>query len=146
MNIIIGADHGGVALKQHLIGFLEGKGNKVKNMGVDSEDPVDYPDIAAATCREYKKGEYDFGILVCGTGIGASIAANKIQGIRCANLCDNYAARMAKSHNNANFIAFGGRMSYAVPAVDMVSVFMETSFSGGRHQVRVDKIMALNFK
>jgi len=143
MKIIIGSDHGGVKLKGELTQYLEGQGHAVRNMGVDTEESVDYPDIARVSCAEFKKGSYDFGILICGTGIGISMAANKIKGIRCAPLFDLYTARMAKAHNKANFIAFGGRNTYAVPAPEMVRVFMETEFEGGRHDTRVRQLSSL---
>jgi ribose 5-phosphate isomerase B len=113
-------------------------------MGVDTEESVHYPDIALATCTEFLRGDYHFGILICGTGIGVSITANKVSGIRCANLCSTYAARMAKAHNKANFISFGGRMEYAEPVTAMIDSYMGVEFEGGRHQIRVDKINALD--
>ena len=143
MRIIIGSDHGGVARKREIIDCLVGEGHDVENRGVDTEDSVDYPDIARDVCGEYKRGHYDFGILLCGTGIGVSISANKINGIRCALVFDEYTAQMAKAHNNANFIAFGGRTTYAAAVTDMIKSFMNTEFEGGRHQRRVGKIAAL---
>ena len=143
MRIIIGSDHGGVERKREIINFLEREGHSVENRGVDTEDLVDYPDIARDVCGQYKRGGYDFGILLCGTGIGISISANKIGGIRCALLFDEYTARMAKAHNNANFIAFGGRNTYSTGLADMITTFMETKFQGGRHQRRVSKIATL---
>ena len=112
-------------------------------MGVNSDKSVDYPDIALTTCEEFKKGGYDFGILLCGTGIGMSIAANKIKGIRCAQVFDLFTAEMAKEHNDANFIAFGGRIKYSVPVINMIEKFMETKFAGDRHSRRVSKMMDL---
>jgi ribose 5-phosphate isomerase B len=96
-----------------------------------------------AACNEFKKGGYEFGILLCGTGIGVSISANKIKGIRCALLGDLFSAEMAKAHNNANFIAFGGRIKYAVPVEAMIKKFMETTFAGNRHERRIAKMMAI---
>jgi ribose 5-phosphate isomerase B len=110
-------------------------------MGVNSDDPVDYPDIAVTACEEFKKGGYDFGILLCGTGIGMSITANKVKGIRCAQIQDLFTAEMAKAHNDANFIAFGGRVRYSVPVTKMIEKFMDTKFAGDRHARRVAKIM-----
>jgi ribose 5-phosphate isomerase B len=110
-------------------------------MGVNSDEPVDYPDIAVNACTEFKKGGYEFGILLCGTGIGMSITANKINGIRCALVHDLFTAEMAKAHNDANFIAFGGRVKYSVPVIEMINKFMETKFVGDRHSRRIDKIM-----
>ena len=140
-KIIIASDHGAVALKSEIVSFLKTKNCDVKDMGVNSEDPVDYPDIAALACNEFKKGGYDFGILLCGTGIGVSITANKVKGIRCALIHDLFTAEMAKAHNDANFIAFGGRVKYTVPVTKMIEKFMDTNFAGDRHIRRVEKIM-----
>jgi ribose 5-phosphate isomerase B len=140
-KIIIASDHGAVALKSEIISFLKTKPCEIKDMGVDNDNPVDYPDIAVITCNEFKKGGYEFGILLCGTGIGISITANKIKGIRCALIHDLFTAEMAKSHNDANFIAFGGRVKYCVPVTEMIEKFMETKFAGDRHIRRVEKIM-----
>ncbi len=142
-KVVIGADHGAFELKEKIIGHLKSKGFSVKNMGVDTPDSVDYPDIAGITCREYLTGEYEFGIVCCGTGIGISISANKIDGIRCALVQNIFAAEMSKVHNNANFIAFGGRIDYPDSVTDMVDAFIDADFEGGRHLRRVDKIMAL---
>jgi ribose 5-phosphate isomerase B len=143
MRFIIGSDHGGVERKREIIEFLEKKGHSVENRGVDTEDSVDYPDIVRDVCGQYKRGDYDYGILLCGTGIGVSICANKISGIRCALLFDEYTARMAKAHNNANFIAFGGRNTYSTSITAMITTFIDTEFEGGRHQRRVGKIAVL---
>jgi ribose 5-phosphate isomerase B len=140
MRIVIANDHPAVALKKEIAAWLKSEGHEVVNLGVDVEDRVDYPDMAAAACAEYKKGGYDFGILICGTGIGISIAANKIAGIRCALVHDTFTARMAKAHNDANFIALGARVERAVPAADIVAAFMDARFEGGRHEDRVRKI------
>jgi len=140
-KIIIASDHGAVALKSEIISFLKTKNCEVRDMGVNSDDAVDYPDIAVTACNEFKKGGYDFGILLCGTGIGVSITANKINGIRCALIHDLFTAEMAKAHNDANFIAFGGRVKYSVPVTEMIEKFMETKFAGDRHSRRVAKIM-----
>jgi ribose 5-phosphate isomerase B len=145
-KIIIASDHGAVALKSEIISFLKTKNCAVKDMGVQSEDSVDYPDFALSACNEFKKGGYDFGILLCGTGIGMSIVANKIKGIRCAQILDLFTAEMAKAHNDANFIAFGGRVKYNVPVTEMIEKFMNTTFAGDRHQRRVTKIMDLDKK
>jgi ribose 5-phosphate isomerase B len=142
-KIIIASDHGAVALKSDIISFLNSKSYEVKDMGVRAENPVDYPDIALLACNEFKKGGYDFGILLCGTGIGISITANKIKGIRCALIHDLFTAEMAKEHNDANFIAFGGRVRYTVPVNEMIEKFMNTKFAGGRHLQRVQKVMEI---
>ena len=140
-KIVIASDHGAVALKSEIISFLKTKNCEVRDMGVNSDDPVDYPDITVTACNEFKKGGYDFGILLCGTGIGVSITANKVKGIRCALIHDLFTAEMAKAHNDANFIAFGGRVKYSVPVTEMIEKFMETKFAGDRHSRRVAKIM-----
>ncbi len=142
-KIIIASDHGAVALKSEIISFLKTKNYEMKDMGVNSDDSVDYPDIAVNACNEFKKGGYDFGILLCGTGIGMSIAANKIKGIRCALIHDLFTAEMAKAHNDANFIAFGGRVKFSVPVIKMIEKFMETKFAGDRHERRIAKIMEI---
>lgn len=142
-RVVIGADHGGFELKAKLIEHLTRRGFMVNNIGVDTSDPVDYPDIAEKTCRQYLKGDYEFGIVCCGTGIGISISANKINSIRCALPQNIFAAKLAKAHNNANFLAFGGRIEYQEPVVDILNAFIDTDFEGDRHQRRVDKIMGL---
>lgn len=142
-KIIIASDHGAVSLKEQIISFLKTKNYEIRDMGVNSEDSVDYPDIAIKACQEFNKGGYDFGILLCGTGIGMALTANKIKGIRCAAVLDLFTAEMAKAHNNANFIVFGGRVKYSVPITDMIEKFMTTNFEGGRHERRINKITAL---
>jgi len=142
-NIIIASDHGAVTLKSEIIAYLKTKNCIVNDLGVNSTDAVDYPDIAAGAAAEFKKGGYDFGILLCGTGIGIAMAANKIKGIRCAQIYDLFTAEMARAHNNANFIALGGRVNYQASVKDMIDKFMNTKFEGGRHERRVAKIMTL---
>jgi ribose 5-phosphate isomerase B len=142
-NVVIGADHGAFELKTKIIEHLVDRGFTIRNMGVNSSDSVDYPDLAEKTCKEYLSGDYDFGIVCCGTGIGISISANKIDGIRCALPANVFGAEMSKIHNNANFIAFGGRTSYQDSVNDMIDAFINSEFEGGRHQRRVDKIMGL---
>lgn len=141
--IVIGCDHGGLELKQSLVEYLESVGKEVKDCGTYSADSVDYPDIAEKTCKEFLGGEYEFGILICGTGIGISMAANKIDGIRCALVGTEYAAEMTKRHNNANFLAFGGRVMGVELAKSVLKAYMNAEFEGGRHQKRIDKIKAL---
>lgn len=142
-NIIIGNDHGAVELKDSIVSYLESKGHQVTDKGVMDSQAADYPDKAEEVCGEYLKGGYDFGILLCGTGIGISISANKIKGIRCAMPQNCFAARMAREHNDANFIAFGGRIDYPESVLDMIDCYMDNQFAGDRHKRRVDKIMAL---
>lgn len=141
--IVIGSDHGGYELKEVVIKYLQSIGKEVKDCGTFDGASVDYPDIAEAVCNEYKKGGYEFGILICGSGIGISIAANKIDGIRCALLNNEYCAKMTKRHNDANIIAFGGRVVGPDMAIGMVEAYMSAEFEGGRHQKRIDKISAL---
>lgn len=142
-KIVIACDHGAVDLKDKIVVFLENKNVKVTDLGTHGNEAVDYPDMAVAACNEFKKGGYEFGILLCGTGIGISIAANKVKGIRCALVFDLFSAEMAKAHNNANFIAFGGRIKYAIPVEEMIEKFMSTTFAGDRHERRIAKMMAI---
>ena len=143
-KIVVGADHGGFELKERIKKYLEKSGYAITDVGAYNKDSVDYPDIAVKACNEYKSGNYDFGILFCGTGIGISIAANKIKGIRCAVIHNLFTAEMCKAHNNANFLALGGRIKYSVPVEKMIDKFIETSHEGGgRHEQRLNKIAAL---
>ena len=142
-KVVISCDHGAVDLKNEIISFFQKKNYEVRVMGAGSADSVDYPDVTVAACNEFKKGGYEFGVLLCGTGIGVTMAANKIKGIRCALISDLFTAEMAKAHNDANFIAFGGRIKYAVPVTEMIEKFMSTTFAGDRHKRRIDKIMAI---
>lgn len=142
-KVVLGADHGGYELKNRIAEHLRVRGYEIVNMGVDAPDSVDYPDIAEKTCLEFKKGGYEFGVVCCGTGIGISISANKVKGIRCALPQNIFAAQMSREHNDANFIAFGGRIEYSQPVEKMIDAFIDAEFQGGRHNRRVDKIMAL---
>jgi len=142
-KIVIGADHGAFELKAKIIEHLKRRGFEVNNMGVNNAESVDYPDIAEKTCKEFLKGDYEFGIVCCGTGIGISISANKVEGIRCALPQNIFGAEMSKVHNNANFIAFGGRIKYQDSVNNMIDAYIDAKFEGGRHQRRVDKIMGL---
>jgi len=140
MNIVIANDHGAVELKKRLLLWLTKNGHRVNNLGVDSEDRVDYPDMAKLAVHEYLRGGYDFGIVLCGTGIGISIAANRHRGIRCALVQDSFTALMAKEHNDANFLAFGGRVQYREKPEEILAAFMDASFQGGRHSGRIEKL------
>lgn len=144
--IAIGSDHGGFQLKNELIKYLESKDIDIKDFGCYTEDSVDYPDIAEIVCDSVVSGECEKGILVCGTGIGMSIAANKIKGIRAALLNDTFSARMTVAHNNSNVIALGGRVVGPELAKDIVDAYLNSEFLGGRHQARVDKIKKLEEK
>lgn len=140
MNIVMANDHGAVELKKRIQAWLESKGHKVTNLGVDTEERVDYPDMAEKAVQAYRGGNYDLGILLCGTGIGISIAANRHKGIRCALVHDAFTARMAKEHNDANFLAFGGRVSYRESPESLLETFLDAEFQGGRHALRVEKL------
>ena len=146
MKIAIAADHGGFELKGVIIDHLTKKGYEMVNLGTDTADSVDYSDYAEKCAEQVLSGEVSFGIVVCGTGIGISIAANKINGIRCALCHSPETAALAKQHNNANIISLGGRTTTDEMALKIVDAFMDAEFEGGRHQRRVDKIMALETK
>ena len=143
MRIIIGSDHGGFDLKNELIARLYGRGHEIEDIGCYSTFPVDYPDIAEKLCERLLSDGFDFGILICGTGIGISIAANKIDGIRAAHLSDGYSARMAKAHNNANVITLGARTLGIELAWSLVEAYISESFLGGIHEERICKISKL---
>ena len=143
-KVVVANDHGAVELTARIVDFLKGQGFEVNYLGVTEPKSVDYPDMAKLACEEYLKGGYDFGIVCCGTGIGISMSANKIHGIRCALPQNIYAATMAKEHNDANFLAFGGRIDYPEDVLDMVKAFIDTKASmDERHARRRAKIMAL---
>ena len=139
----IGCDHGGLEIKNVLLEHLKEKGYEVRDFGTYDKTSVDYPDIAEAVCKEVAGGALEFAILVCGTGIGISIAANKIDGIRCALVTNEYSAEKTKQHNNANVLAFGGRTTGPDLAVSILDAYLSAEFEGGRHQTRIDKIHAL---
>ena len=143
MKIAAGADHAGFQLKQHLVRFLEQRGHQVEDLGTSSEESVDYPKFAAAVAGEVAAGRADRGLLVCGTGIGVGIAANKVDGIRAATCNDLFTAGKAREHNDANVLTLGARVVGDGLAEDIVRSFMETDFGAGRHQRRVDQIRAL---
>lgn len=146
MMLAIGSDHGGYELKEHIKAYLAAKGTEVKDFGVYNEDSVDYPDCAVPVCEAVLSGECERGILVCGTGIGISIAANKINGIRAALCGDVYSATMAKEHNNANVICLGGRVVGRELAYMIVDAWLSAEHLGGRHAKRVEKIHMLENK
>lgn len=141
--IAIGCDHGGFDLKCMVIDFLKGEGIEFEDIGCFDKNSVDYPDIAKITCDKVVSGECESGILICGTGIGISIAANKINGIRAALCHSEYDAKMTRMHNNSNVLCMGGRTTGPEIAFAMVKNFLNTKFEGGRHATRVEKIMAL---
>ena len=143
MKIAVGCDHGGYELKTYIIKVLERLGHEVEDFGCHSLDSCDYPDFAAPAARAVAEGKCDKGILVCTTGIGISISANKIKGIRCAHCADCLQAEMTRRHNDANMMALGAGFTGPNMAERMVEVFLSTEFEGGRHVRRVEKIMAL---
>ncbi len=147
MKITIGSDHGAVELKEEVKKVLaEFDGVEVKDVGTFGKESVDYPDIAEKVCADVVSGESERGIVLCGTGLGISIAANKIKGIRCALCNDVYSAKKSREHNNANVLAMGGRVLGFGPAGEIVRAWLTTEFEGGRHERRVNKIMALENK
>ena len=145
MKLIIGSDHGAVELKEEVKNLLteEFPDVEVEDVGTHGTTSVDYPDIAQKVCTPVAEGKADRGIVMCGTGIGISIAANKIEGIRAALCHETYTAKMSRQHNNANVLAMGGRTTGVEIAKEIVRTWMTTEFLGGRHERRVNKIMAL---
>ncbi len=143
MRIAIGNDHTAVALKQHIQTYLEQKGYEIYNVGTDSTQRTDYPVYGQAVAKEVISGRCELGILICGTGIGISLAANKIHGIRAAVCSEPYSARLSRQHNNANIIAFGARVVGESLAEMIVDEFLAAEYEGGRHQKRIDMISAL---
>jgi ribose 5-phosphate isomerase B len=143
MRIALGADHAGVALKEALKPLLDTRGDTYIDLGTTGSESVDYPDYAAQVGRAVASGDADRGLLVCGSGVGMAIAANKVRGIRAAVATEVESARLSRSHNNANVLALGARVTPEARAFDIVSVFLDTPYEGGRHQRRLDKITAL---
>lgn len=140
MKIAIGNDHTAVKLKTHIKNFLENKGYDVTDFGTSSEERTDYPLYGYKVARAVANKEFDFGILICGTGIGISLAANKVKGIRAAVCSEPYSAKLTRAHNNANIIAFGARVIGESMAEMIVEEFLTTEYEGGRHQKRIDMI------
>ena len=143
MKIALGCDHGGYDLKRHIIKVLERLGHEAEDFGCFSKESCDYPDFGAAAARAVAEGKCERGIVICTTGIGISIAANKIKGVRCAHCADCLQAEMTRRHNDANMMAIGAGFTGPNMAERMVEVFLSTEFEGGRHARRVDKITAL---
>ncbi|PTX62505.1 ribose 5-phosphate isomerase B [Melghirimyces profundicolus] len=143
MKVVLGSDHGGLKLKESIKKVLEEMNVMYEDVGCDCPDSVDYPDYALPVAEKVAKGEFDRGILICGTGIGMSITANKVRGIRCALVTDEYSARMSREHNNANILALGERVTGPGLAEGIVRTWLNTEFAGGRHERRVEKIGAL---
>ena len=140
MKIGIGSDHGGYELKEYIKLYFEKEAIEYVDYGTNSEESVDYPDFGRKVGEGIMAGEVDRGIVICGTGIGISLAANKVKGIRCALCGDMYSARMSREHNNANALALGGRVLGKDLALEIVKVWLKTEFAGGRHERRVNKI------
>ena len=140
-TIAIACDHGGYLLKIAVIRHLEENGYTYKDFGCDSTESVDYPDYAVPACRAVTSGECDCAILICGTGIGMSLCANKVHGIRAACCSDTFSARMTRLHNDANALCLGARVIGEGLALDMIDLFLTTEFMGGRHAQRVEKVM-----
>lgn len=143
MKIAIGCDHGGIVLKDAVIEYLKSHNIEVEDYGTFSGESVDYPDYALLAANAVASGSADKGIVLCGTGIGISICANKVNGIRCALCHDEFTAEMTSRHNNANMLAMGGRVIDSGTAVKIVDKWLNSPFEGGRHSIRVEKMMAI---
>ena len=140
MKIAIGCDHGGFEHKNAIVAHLKEQGHEVLDCGIYELATVDYPDIAKKVCSEIISGNYERGILVCGTGVGMSISANKIKGIRAACLSDHFSAKYTRLHNDSNVLCMGGRVVEIGVAIELADIFINTEFEGGRHANRVAKI------
>ncbi len=141
--IAIGCDHGGLTLKNTVLDHLRERGEEVKDFGVTTPDAVDYPDIAKPVAEAVASGECRCGILICGTGIGMSMAANKVRGVRAAVCAEHFSARFTRLHNDANVLCLGARVIGPGLALELVDLFLDTPFEGGRHAARVAKIAAI---
>lgn len=141
--LVVGSDHGGYELKMAILEMLRTKGIACADFGTDGSVSVDYPDFAAKVARAVSSGDAELGILVCGTGIGMSISANKFSGVRAALVHDEFTAQMAREHNNANILVMGGRVLSPDQGKKLVAIWLATEFEGDRHQNRLDKISAL---
>ncbi|APC38774.1 ribose 5-phosphate isomerase B [Clostridium estertheticum] len=146
MRIALGSDHGGLSLKKEIIKHLKSKNIEVTDFGTHTEDSCDYPDYALKVAREVVEGNFELGILVCGTGIGVSICANKVPGIRAALCADTFSAHATREHNNANILTLGERTTGIGLALDIVDTFINAKFLGERHQRRIDKITEIEKK
>lgn len=140
MKVAIGADHGGYPLKEEIKQLLDSMQIEYQDFGCDSEESVDYPDFALPVAQKVAAGEFDRGILVCGTGVGMSIAANKIKGVRCALIHDLFSAKATREHNDSNVLAMGARVIGPGLAQEIVKVWLGTEFLGGRHARRIEKV------
>lgn len=146
MKIAIGSDHGGYELKELIKKHLQEKGYDIKDFGTDSTESTDYPDFAKKVGEAVVAKDFDRGMLICGTGIGISIAANKIPGVRCALVSDCFSAKATREHNDTNILALGGRVVGPGLALEIVDTWLNAEFEGGRHQKRIDKITELEKK
>jgi ribose 5-phosphate isomerase B len=140
LTIAFGADHGGYKLKDVLVAWARAQGHTVLDLGTNGAESVDYPDYAHTVCARVLSTEAVYGVLVCGTGLGMSYAANRHTGIRCAMVSETTSARLARQHNNANMLSLGGRMIGEEMGIDILATFLATPFEGGRHERRVAKI------
>ena len=141
--IALACDHGALALKEAIKAHLEARGLEYRDFGTYTKDSCDYPDFAGPAAKAVAAGECEKGIVCCTTGIGVSIAANKVRGVRCALLHDHMSARLTRQHNDANVMALGAAITPPMLALELVDIFLDTEFQGGRHQRRVDKLAAL---
>ena len=146
MKLSMGCDHGGYEYKEKLKAYLKEKGHEIKDFGCNSLDSCDYPDFALPAAEAVKNGEVDLGILICSTGIGISIAANKVSGIRCSHCHDVESARLTRNHNDSNMLAFGAKIISEQLMYEIVDAYLSAGFDGGRHQRRVDKITEIEKK
>lgn len=140
MKLVLASDHGGYELKEEIKKHLQEKGYEIHDIGTHSTESVDYPEYGRDAAKIVAAGEADLGILCCGTGIGISLAANKVKGIRCAVVSDTFSAKMSRAHNNANMLSLGGRVVGVGLALEIVDLWLSTEFEGGRHERRVAKI------
>ncbi|MCF0129397.1 MAG: ribose 5-phosphate isomerase B [Pseudobutyrivibrio sp.] len=140
MKIVIANDHAATDLKMEVMVYIESLGHEVVNIGTDTNESCNYPEYGEKAANMVAKGEVDLGVLICGTGVGISLAANKVKGIRCGVCSDTATARLIRAHNNANMISMGARIVGSELAKDIVKAFLETEFMGGRHALRVDMI------
>ncbi len=146
MRIAVAGDHGGFRLKEEVLALLRESGMEYKDFGTFTEDAVDYPDIALAVAEAVREGDFDRGVLCCGTGIGVAIAANKVPGIRAAQCHDTFSARAAREHNDANILTMGQRVIGPGLARDIVTTWLQAQFQGGRHMRRLDKVCLIEKK
>lgn len=143
MRVAIGADHAGFSMKEALKQVLDRQGVSYQDFGTDSDARVDYPDIAAAVARAVAAGAFEYAVLVCGTGTGMAMSANKVHGVRAAMANTVELARLSRAHNDANVLALGGRILTLEAAAEILTTFLDTPFDGGRHQARIDKIAGI---